>query len=1588
MSAGELISHWKPKGSGKTKPGTGPADALQDAIAQRIYESVLPGDGPAEGAWIDEAAAAVLAAGKVRKPGKPVIELASASEERRVLRIVLINDDMPFLVDSVAAAIAEAGLVIDLLAHPVLSVERNAKGSLVAIPDGPTDKSHRESMIYIETPRVDARQRRELMRAIESTLADVYCAVADWQSMVKAMQADAGAVTDEEGAALLHWFADGMITQLGHVTCQRDGSQSQQLGICRLETNGLLSDASYAHAFAVFDTELAAGDVRAPMVIKANQMGTVHRRVPMDLFLVPVIEKGVVTALSVHAGVWASAALAAPPERVPRLRRQLADLADKLGLDPVSHSGKALAHALTSLPHDLVLGLGASDVERLATTMIGLVDRPRPRLLVARAPLMRHLFAFVWLPRDTVSTDMRKRIQAMIESAVQAPTLDWSLQVEAGNLAMLRFTLDIREGVHEPDEDELDHRLQVMLRGWTEAVEAALAPVLEPARAAAVAARYAEAFPLAYRSDYGPAEAAVDIGHMRKIVVGEAADTGHEQAHRDARLYAHDGDQAGRLRLKIYEAHGSLPLSDAVPALENFGFRVLEEMPTPLEGGKIGTIHDFTLALPAGRDAGEVLQLAPMIEDALCGVLNGASENDPFNRLVPGLGLSKREANWLRAWFRYLRQAGMHYGIATVVDALQGAPVVTLGLIDLFRAIHDPGFARDRADARVMAEEAIRAGLAGVSAINDDRLLRAYRDLVEAMLRTNAFAPAGQTALAFKFDSAKVPGLPKPLPWREIFVYSRRVEGIHLRAGPVARGGLRWSDRRDDYRTEILGLMKAQRVKNAVIVPTGAKGGFYPKQLPDPAQDRAGWAAEGQASYEIFIGTLLSITDNIANGKVVHPEDVTVLDGDDPYFVVAADKGTARFSDVANGIAAGRDFWLDDAFASGGSNGYDHKAMGITARGAWVSVQRHFLELGVDVQSDPVRVAGCGDMSGDVFGNGMLLSQAIKLVGAFDHRHIFIDPDPDPAKSWAERKRMFALPHSSWDDYDKSLISKGGGVFPRTMKSIPLSPEVREALGIDAAETDPDTLISAILRAPVDLLWFGGIGTYVKASSENNATVGDPVNDVLRVSANEVRAKVIGEGANLGVTQAGRIEFSLRGRSGLGGRINADFIDNSAGVDCSDNEVNIKIALAAARRAGKLSEKKRVELLRDMTEEVSALVLEDNRLQALALSIAEDGGAQAMPSHVRLMEMMEEGGHLDRRTEGLADNETLARRAQDGRGLTRPELAVLLSSGKLLLQDAIEQSDLPADPGLVEMLLEAFPQPMQEKFPRFIKDHRLAREIVATKLANRIVNRLGIVHPFELMEEEGAGLAQVAAAFSLAERLFGLDALWQRLETAPMPEPARVTLFGRVASAVRGHMADLLRAGAGQVAPGDLMARLQHGIAELSTETIELLGERTLAHSLTQRAGLKDLGVPEAVAEDVGNLFDLDGAVGIAELSADTGIAPRELAGIFTRIGAGLGLDWAQASATVMNPSDPWERLLVAGLARDFQQMRLDFLKRLAATKAGRKDPSAAAEEWGKSHLNTVHAFRAMVHRAERAPAITPAMLAQIASQARNLLGR
>ena len=1577
----------------------GKSDSLTAALSRQLAAATLPGEAALPASQLAEAAVFVRQTAARRKAGRSAIAIEGVpcAPGARLMRIAVVSEDMPFIVDSLAAAIAAQGFTIEQLLHPVVPVRRDTDGVLTQIPSRAAKSDRRESMIYGETSCADVRDRTGLRKALEVALEDVRAAVTDWPAMRDALASDAeflaGAQADSEGAELLHWLHGGMLTQLGHVVRSRDGSQSGALGICRKGMRELLAPASYKRAFAWFDRLGKRAATCAPLVVKANQISQVHRRVPLDLFIVPRLERGRVAALSVHAGIWTSAALAAPPATVPRLRAGLAALADKLGFSPSSHDGKALVHALTALPHDLLVGFDGADLERVATAMISLIDRPRSKLLLVRAPLDRHLFAFVWLPRDAVSTAVRQTIGQLLESATQGHVLDWSLEVEGGNLALLRFVLDVRESPRSdggvvPDEAALDRQLQAMLRGWVQAVEAELVSGEDPGRAAALAARYADAFPLAYRATYGPADAASDIVRLQRLPGGE----GTAPPRRDARLHHMAGDPADRIRLKIYENSGNLTLSDAVPVLENFGFEVIENVSTTLAAVRLGGIDDFLLTPPAGAPASDLLARASEIEAAIAAVLNGEAEGDPFNRLILTNRLTAREAGWLRGWYRYLRQAGMRFGSPTVVEALQNAPQVTRGILGLFIARHDPQFSGDRARAESVAQKAIREGLTGVVAINDDQLLRQLHALVEAMLRTNAFLPSGEVALAFKLDSSLVPGLPMPVPWREIFVFSPEVEGIHLRAGPVARGGLRWSDRRDDFRTEVLGLMKAQRVKNGVIVPTGAKGGFYAKRLPDPAKDREGWLAEGKASYRTFVRALLSLTDNIVGGAVVHPEGMVVRDGfdgkGDPYFVVAADKGTATYSDTANAIAAEAHFWLGDAFASGGSKGYDHKAMGITARGAWTSVQRHFRELGTDVQNDPVRVVGCGDMSGDVFGNGMLLSKTIRLVAAFDHRHIFLDPDPDPAASWDERARLFALPRSSWDDYDKRLISKGGGVFPRSLKAIPLSPQVQDLLGITAESADPDTLISAILRSPVDLLWFGGIGTYVKGATENNIEVGDHANDALRINGTEIRARVVGEGANLGCTQAGRIEFALNG-----GLINTDFIDNSAGVDCSDKEVNIKIALASAQRHGRLTEPARIRLLSAMTEDVAALVLEDNRLQTLALSVAQTGGPAATGSYLRLIDMLEDRSQLDRKSEGLADNDSLLRRAADGpgvgpgegQGLTRPELAVLLSCTKLALQKEIEDSPLPDDPGLEGELFAAFPAAMRGKFKADIAGHRLRREIIATRIANRMVNRIGMIHPFELTEEEGAGLAQVAAAFVAAEQLFGLGAVWQAIEQAAMPEGPRILLLRRAASALRTQMADLLRAGVGAVQPSVLVAELASGVSALSQGTDKLLGGEARLLSARLRSELAAIGAPEHEASLVAHLAELDGAVGLARLARDSQLPLPALTHAFSAIGASLGLDWVQGVATLMRPIDPWERLLTAGLARDFQQIRLEFLRR---TCGGGLDPQAAVAAWVERHADVVRQFRAMVARAQTGTPVTPAMLAQIAGQARKLLAR
>ena len=1537
------------------------ADEAARAIAAALVDGALPGETDS----FDEdqrlrASAFVADVARRRPPGQAAFALESTSGEgvQRRMRLAVVNDDMPFLVDSIAGALAERGIDIHRLLHPVLTVRRDADGAIAAILPPGTSGERRESMIYMELARVDARARRTLEDELRQVLADVRAAVEDWPRMQVALRESAQSLPDGEGAALLRWFLERHFTLLGHHVEAPDGSVTAALGVLRDgHAPPLWSDAVRDAAFRWFE-----GGGEAPLVMKSDREASVHRRTAMDMLVVPVRDGGRIAGLSLHVGLWTSAALRTPSDRVPVLRARLSAIEEKYGFDPAAHAGKALRHALSALPHDILIGFRPPVLEEVALTAMSLADRPRPKLVLAPGPLQRHLFAFVWLPRDALTTPQREAIRSMLELAADARVSAWALDLE-GTIALLRFTLDLNPGAPLPDAARLDRAIEDMLRGWAPAIELALGEGSVSHRATRLALAWAESFPADYRTRSTPAEAAQDI-----LRLGELSDPGA----RDARLYRVPTDDGAKLRLKTYRLGGLIPLSEAVPVFENFGFSVLEEVPTRLGNGA-GYVHDFLLEAADEGAAQALIDRAEVAERAIAAVLAGEAENDALNALIVDVGLAPRDVVLVRAWFRYLRQTGLAYGLQTVADALRRSPTVARALIALFDARHDP----QRDGNEDAAAAALEEALAQVASIEDDRILRRLGSVIQAILRTNAFATAGREALAFKLDSAAVPLLPKPLPWREIWVYSPRVEGIHLRGGPIARGGLRWSDRRDDFRTEVLGLMKAQVVKNAVIVPTGAKGGFYPKQLP-PAANRDAWLAEGTESYRIFIRALLSVTDNFVEGAVVHPDGVRVRDGNDPYFVVAADKGTATFSDVANAIAVERGFWLGDAFASGGSQGYDHKAMAITARGAWVSVQRHFREMGVDVQRDPVRVVGCGDMSGDVFGNGMLLSKTLKLVAAFDHRHIFIDPDPDPAASWMERQRLFGLPRSSWADYDAGLISPGGGIFPRTQKVIPLSTQARAALGIQADEIDPSALIAAILRAPADLLWFGGIGTYVKAADESNTDVGDPHNDAQRVNGRELRAKVVGEGANLGVTQAGRIEFAEGG-----GRINTDFIDNSAGVDCSDNEVNIKIALNREMAEGRIDFDARNAFLSEMTDDVARLVLEDNRLQPLGLSLAERGGAAALPAQIRVIELLESAGRIDRAVDGLQSNAALLRRAQDDHGLTRPELAVMLSHGKLALQAGIEASELGADPMFRSMLHAAFPPAMQQRFADAIDAHRLRPEIIATKLANRVVNRLGLVAPFELAEEEGASLAQVASAYAAVDAILALEPLFVQIEQANVAEDTRLMLLQGAGAVARLHVADAMRAAPGGLAPAALADRLMAGVRRLEEGLDLLLKQEARLQAAALRARICGGDAPGEIVDRIVRLSELDGAMGTAALAATLGIDEVAITAAYVKLGEALGLDWAKAAALRFVPGDAWERLLAAGLMRDLEQLRLDFLARV-----GGGDPLEQVEGWLTAQAPRIDQFRSLIDRARQVQQPTAPMLAQIVAQARGLLAR
>lgn len=1540
----------------------------------------------------------IAAAARQRAADEPIVAIEPLGEDgpvgQRRLRLAIIGDDRPFLVDSTAATVTAAGIDIHRLIHPIIDVERDAKGMLRAIagdgqgrPD-PFGAAVRESMIYMEIERVGARARAALVDSLKAVLADVRAAVSDWQAMLALLRDSIRALGDHppplaphrtaEAMAFLEWLAADNFTLLG-ARRYHLGADGEPVGEAGL---GLLRDEHYPLWTGVRGDSATPRALKALMaspepllITRAGAVVTVHRRVNGDLVSVKGFDReGRVVSETRFLGLYTSAALHASPRQVPLLRRKVGEIIDALGFGEGGHSGKALVHVLESFPRMELFEASPAELKHMALGLLSLLDRPRPKLFARPDPFGRFISVLVFVPRDTYTSRQREAVGQMLAQELRGHIARFEVELRAEGLARVHYVVDVDDamGFGADQAEALDRRLRQLVRGWDEELESVLAELTGPARAARLTLSHGRAFSASYRAQHRAEEAAADI-----IALAQLSD----EADRAVRLLPTKAAVPGQVRLKIYRLGRIIPLSEAVPVLENFGLKVVEEYPFDLTGGRLGWIHDFLAEVPDAGMLADWPALAARVEPALTEVLTGAQENDGFNALILACELDARATGWLRAWFRYLRQTGVTYGVMTVVDALKRYPAICRDLVRLFEA----RFGLDvtnRAATVAEVEARIEAALGDVTSLDDDRILRLYRAAIMATLRTNAFVPGGPEALACKIDSAAMPGLPAPIPYREIWVYSPRVEGIHLRGGPIARGGLRWSDRRDDFRTEVLSLVKAQKVKNTVIVPTGAKGGFYPKQLP-PAANRDAWFAEGTEAYRVFIRALLSVTDNLASdGAVIPPEGVVCHDAPDPYLVVAADKGTATFSDTANAIAQDHGFWLGDAFASGGGNGYDHKAMGITAKGAWISVQRHFREMGIDVQAQTVRVAGVGDMSGDVFGNGLLLSPAVALVAAFDHRHIFLDPAPDVARAFAERQRLFALPRSSWDDYNKSLISKGGGVFARSLKAIALSPEIKAMLGVTADSLAPVELISAILRMKVDLMWFGGIGTYAKASSESHADAGDRANDAVRVNAAELGARVIGEGANLGMTQAARIEFARAGANGTGGRINTDFIDNSAGVDCSDHEVNIKIALNGEVAAGRLAQADRDALLKMMTDDVAELVLKDNRLQTQAISLAETGGPAAVPVFQRLIQVLEGRVGLDRRVEGLPGDDVLGQRAQAGEGLTRPELAVIMAYAKMAVYDVLVDSAVVADPMLVADLVAAFPGAMQIAYRDAILNHRLRRELVATKLCNELVNRAGLAAPFELAEELGAGLADVAGAFLAARELFGFARLWQAIDAADVPADAATRLHLAAARVLRAQMADLIRLGGGR-SPAALVSAIKPGLATLDQTVDHVVKSEVRSQLDRMTAELAAAGAPAELASAIVRIEALDGAVGVALLAAEQRLDVAGTAQAYTQLGEVTGLDWARGSAAALTPADPWERLLTAALVRDFEQIRLDHLRRIVAKNG---DPVAATQAWVTANQARVARIAGACGRARESGMISAAMLAHIAGQARAAL--
>ncbi|NOJ39115.1 NAD-glutamate dehydrogenase [Bradyrhizobium australiense] len=1499
---------------------------------------------------------------------------------REISVLEILNDNMPFLIDSTMAELAEQGIEVTLVAHPIIAVERDGQGKLLrffgeTLAEG--EKGTRESLIHFHIARLDAdTDRRKLVEGLTKTLNDVRACVTDWRAMrarieqaIENFQSNPPPLPVDEVAEanrFLQWLCDDNFTFLGlreyHFISDADASDEVSTG----EGLGILRDPDFKVLRRGTEMVVMTQEIREFMreptlliVVKANVSSRVHRRVHMDYVGIKVYaHDGRLEGELRLVGLFTSAAYTRSARQIPYMRHKVAQVLQRAGFDPESHSGKAVQHILEEYPRDELFQVDAETLYNFVMAILMLHERPRVRALSRADKFNRFVSILVFIPREKYDVDVGTRIAAFLAQVYKGIVSASYASFPEGSLARVHYIIGRYEGETPVIErSTLEAGISAIAATWADKLKAALVASTDGIRARMLANRYAHAFTGGYTEVFDTKEAIADIATIEKLTPARPVAIS---------VYRSEGeDDPSRFGLKVFSRDEPLSLSYRVPVIENHGLRVVKERTYQIVPG--GTpapapvwLHDMTLDASDGQPVIIGPEFNQRLEASIMAVVGDRAESDGYNALILRTNLSWREISAVRALSHYLHQIRAPFSQNYMWETLCKNSVITVSIVALFQARFDPRLVvtdseRSARETTILAE--IEEQLKSVASLDEDRILRRFSNLVQAAIRTNLWQIGEdghpRPVISFKFEAGKIEDLPAPRPLYEIFVYSPRVEGIHLRFGKVARGGLRWSDRPQDFRTEILGLVKAQQVKNAVIVPVGAKGGFVPKRLPSPA-DRDGWLAEGTEAYRIFVRSLLELTDNLDGDTIAPPDNTVRHDGDDPYLVVAADKGTATFSDTANAISIEKGHWLGDAFASGGSQGYDHKKMGITARGAWEAVKRHFREIGTDIQTVPFTVAGVGDMSGDVFGNGMLLSPATKLVAAFDHRDIFLDPSPDPAISHAERLRMFNLARSSWQDYDKSLISQGGGVFSRSLKAIPLAPEVRALLDLDKPQAAPFEVMRAILKARVDLLWFGGIGTYIRASGESDDQCGDRANDPIRIRGADVRARVIGEGANLGATQRGRIEAAQNGI-----RLNTDAIDNSAGVNTSDVEVNLKIALARPERDGRLSQNDRNNLLVAMTEEVGTLVLRNNYLQTLALSLAERRGAADNGLLARLMQSLERRGQLDRGVEYLPDDAAIAERSLRGQPFARPELAVLLAYAKLTLYDDLLATSVPDDAYLARELSQYFPHEVRDKLPDAVEHHRLRREIISTNLANAMINRGGPACVVRLIDETGADLPVIAMAFEAVNESYGLERLSDAIDALDnkIDGQLQLGLYASVQDLLHSRMVWYVRNIDFSAGLNAVISRYGSGIREIADALDNNLPEDIQAERRKRRQGLIDASVPAEIAGELADLDALVSAPDIVRVAERTNRAIGDTAATFFAAKANFRLDRIVLAARNVPANDYFERLAID---RAVDQIAAAERKLVANMLATSQSGQQAAENWLASHPEATRTRRSV----------------------------